>query len=689
MFDLPLTNPVLVFALSMTIFLIAPMLMRVLRIPGIIGPILAGVVIGPHGLGVLQRGQTIELLGTVGLLFIIFIAGLEMDIDGFKKYRKRSITFGFLSFMIPLILGTGVGMLLDYSLAASILLGSILGSHTLLGYPIASRLGVSKNKAVTIALGGTLVTDTLALLILAIITGTATGELTGTFILTLIVSLTLFTILNIFGIPVLSRWFFRNVSNDGITVFTYIMVVLFISAFLAIVAGVQPIIGAFLSGLALNRLVFEQGPLMNRIRFTANALFIPFFLLSVGMLMDLRVLLSEPKAWILTGLILVGVIFGKYAAAWIASSLFHYHEAEKKITFGLTIPQAAATLAATLVGYDVGLLSQATVNGVIIMILVTCIVGPYMVEKYGRKLSFLEEQRPYEKSHAPERIMIPISNQETMNSLLDLAIVLRKHTSQDQPLYPLTVVKKDMGSAESEIANAEKMLGQTVGYASGADVPIKLLTRVDHNVASGIVRAIIEERITMVIASWEAQKTTPQRIFGNVLDQFVEQTNQTILVTKLGHPLNTTKRIILILPKGIDHSYGFLEAITRIKMLTNDLGAQLLCIVIDDSVSKYEGYLNEVKTAPPTVVKDVMEWNDLYKNYLDSLENDDLVVVMSARKGTVAWHPELEVIPRKLATANPESFIIYYPTEDKEIDERGTSGTELPKEVLFKNEFYK
>ncbi|WP_078547745.1 cation:proton antiporter domain-containing protein [Litchfieldia alkalitelluris] len=687
MFELPLINPVLVFALSMTLFLISPMLMRLLRIPGIIGPILAGVIIGPHGLGVLQRGQTIELLGTVGLLFIIFIAGLEMDIDGFKKYKNRSIVFGLISFIIPLILGTTIGLFLDYSFAASILLGSILGSHTLLGYPIASRLGISKNKAVTIAVGGTLITDTLALLILAVITGAATGELTFSFFIILIISLVIFTCMNLFGIPFISKWIFRNIGNEGDKIFTYVIVVLFLSAFLAIVAGVEPIIGAFLSGLALNRLVFDQGPLMNRIRFTANALFIPFFLLSVGMLMDLSVLFSDPKAWIFTVLILVGVMLGKYAAAWMISFIYKYNSEEKNITFGLTIPQAAATLAATLVGYDVGLLDQTTVNGVIIMILGTCIVGPYIVEKFGRKISLLEEQQPYVKGDAPDRIMIPIANPNTMESLLDLGFILRKNASADQPLYPLKVVKKDARDAEGDIALAEKMLGHTVMYASGADVPVKLITRVDHNIANGITRAIVEERISMVIMGWEGKRSTPQRIFGNVLDQLVEQTSQSIFIAKLGHPISTTKRVIAILPKGIDHSYGFKEAIMRVKLMANDLGAQLLCLVIDDKGEKYKKYLKEIKANPPTKVKEIEGWESFYLEPSPQA-TDDLIILVSARKGTVAWHPELEEIPGKLASINQETFIVYYPTEDREIDLRGTTGTELPREVLFKNDFY-
>ncbi|WP_134699209.1 cation:proton antiporter [Ammoniphilus sp. YIM 78166] len=688
MFDLPLEHPVIIFALAMTIFLLTPMLMRPLKIPGIIGPILAGIVIGPHGFGLLQRDATIELLGTVGLLFIIFIAGLEMDIDGFRKYRDRSIWFGLMSFMFPLLIGTGIGLTLDYSLAASILLGSILGSHTLLGYPIASRLGVSKNKAVTTAVGGTLLTDTLALIALALITGAANGNLTWGFLLTLFLSLTLFVAVITVGVPLLTKWFFRNTTQDGSTIFTFVIVMLFLSAFLAIVAGVQPIIGAFLAGLALNRLVFSHGPLMNRIRFTANALFIPFFLLSVGMLMDLKVLFGSPKAWLLTFLILSGVIIGKYLASWVAYKIYNYSRDELHITFGLTIPQAAATLAATLVGYNTGLLDQATVNAVIIKILITCILGPYLVEKLGRKISFQEEQKPYTKSEAPERIMIPITSPRSMEALLDLAFILRHHSSQDQPLYPLSVVKSRSSRVEGKVENAEKLLGHAMQYASGADVPIKLLTRVDHNIANGIVRAVTEERITTIIAGWNAELSTPHRIFGSVLDQFVDQTTQTVLIAKLDHPLTTIKRILAVFPKGVRYAYGFRESLARLQAMAVELGASLHCLTMEEKIQDFEDYLSQNKNQPPTHIEYVPGWKSLYTQDFILPNPDNLIIVISARAGTVAWHPELEELPKKLAKKKINSFIIYYPMEERETDERGTSGTGLPKEVLLRRDFY-
>ncbi|MBC5636222.1 cation:proton antiporter [Ornithinibacillus sp. BX22] len=686
MIKLPIDEPVIIFAIAMVIFLITPILMKKLRIPGIIGPILAGVIIGPHGFHLLERDQTIVLLGTIGLLFIIFIAGLELDIDGFKKYRSRSILFGSISFTIPLVLGTCVGLIFDYSLTASILLGSILGSHTLLAYPIASRLGIAKNKAVTTAVGGTLLTDTFALLILAVVTGAAAGQLSLHFWVKMTISLIVFVLIILWGTPILSRWFFRNSENEGVMNFTYVMVILFVSGFLAVIAGMQPIIGAFLAGLALNRFVLEHGTLMNRIRFLGNALFIPFFLLSVGMLMDLSVLFNNPRAWIITGAIVLSVIIGKALAPILISKIYNYSKKERNVMIGLTVPQAAATLASTLVGFEVGLLDQATVNAVIIMILITCIVGPYFVEKYGRKLALKEEQKPSERKQSPERVLIPLANPQTMESLLDLGNMIKHSHTDEQPLYPLTVVQKDITTAHDEVAQAEKMLGHAVMYAAGAEIPVRPITRVDQNVSNGIIRAIAEERINTVVIGWDAERNS-NKLFGSVIDRFVDQTTQTVLVTKLGHPLQTTRRIILIIPYGADHKPGFMDALERIKRLTASLSASLLVLVINDSTDTYEEYLKQIKPEPPTEIRTIDSWKALQEGLETRLVEDDIIVILSARRGTVAWHPELEELPKKLAIVNPESFIIYYPREEEEVDIRGSKGIEVPKEVLRKKDY--
>ncbi|BAB06563.1 cation:proton antiporter [Halalkalibacterium halodurans] len=677
MIDHPITDPVLIFAIAMVVFFVAPLLMSRLRIPGIIGLILAGVVIGPNGFALLDRDPTIVLLGTVGLLYIIFIAGLEIDLEGFKKYRNRSVLFGTLSFTIPFLFGLVFTFILGFSTPAAILLASILGSHTLLAYPIASRLGISKDRGVTTAVGGTIMTDTLALLVLAIVAGSMQGELNSTFWFTIAVSLVLYVAITLILIPILAKSFFRTMSSEGALEFIFVMSILFVTAYGATLAGLEPIIGAFLAGLALNRFILEHSPLMNRIKFVGNALFIPFFLLSVGMLMDIRVLLGDPSAWLLAALVVIFVQLGKFLAAFISGKLYNYSMDQIKLMFGLSVPQAAATLAATLVGFDLGLFDSAVVNAVIVMILVTCMVGPYVVEKYARKLALEEELKPFDPSEAPERVMVPIANPKTVESLLDLAFIVRGQSSE--PLYPLTVAQGTNGDAESEVAKAEKVLAHAVTYAAGASVPIQMLTRLDPNIASGIIRAIEETRITTLVIGWNGKRSTPQLIFGGILDQLLERTEEMVLVSKLGHPLNTTKRIVLVLPSGVDHKTGYYRSLRTVKRLANQVGATLVCVVVKDDARPYEKTIKEIKPDVSTTVVGISSWNEWHKQWMLTLRADDLVVVLSARRGTLAWHPQLEQLPNVLAKANPESFIMIYPPETEKTDSRGSRGTDVPR----------
>ncbi|QDZ88705.1 cation:proton antiporter [Priestia megaterium] len=682
----PLKEPVLIFGFAVLIFLLFPILMRKLRVPAIIGPIIAGIIIGPNGLEILERDSTIQLLGTVGLLFIMFIAGLELDLDGFKKYRNRSILFGMLSFLIPLVLGVLIGLWLHLSMLSAILFGSIFSTHTLLGYPSISRLGVAKNQAVTTAVGGTLLTDSLALLFLAVITGASEGHLTVGFFVYLIIATALFAVVVLFLTPYLTKWFFKRSNNEGTTEFNFVLAILFVAGAISLFVGLEPIIGAFLAGLALNRYIYDHGPLMNRIRFTANALFIPFFLLSVGMLMDLSVLISSPKALLTIALITIVAIGSKLVASWVTSKVYGYSKNERNVIFGLSTTHAAATLAITLVGYEFGLFDQQIINAVIVVILVTCILGPYLCEKYGRKLAVAQDKTVLDDT-LPERILIAITSSNTMESLLDLGIVLKKAKKTEEPIYPLTVIQKDLKQADNEVAQAERMLGHALTYTSGADVPVRLLTRVDHNIGWGIERAATEERITTIIVGWDGSGKGDQKVFGRVIDNLLEHTYQRSLIANINQPLNTVERVILLLPNNIVYKPGFEDSFSIIKDIASQLNATIRGLVIRDNVERYKKVSEQVQPNVEVEFESVDGWNALYSNALNNVKSTDLVILLSARKGTVAWHPELEKAPKKLASMNLENFIVFYPTEMKETDIRGSRGTEVPKELLFRSDY--
>jgi Kef-type K+ transport system membrane component KefB/nucleotide-binding universal stress UspA family protein len=660
--QLPITDPVLIVAVAMAMFLVAPLVMERLRLPGLIGVIVSGAVVGPNGLNLLARDQTIVLLGTVGLLYLIFMAGIAIDLHGFRRYRNRSLAFGAVSFLVPQAFGTAVGLMLGYSLAGSLLLGSMFGSHTLVAYPIAIRYGIAKNPAVTTAVSGTIITDTTALLVLAVVAASTRGALDAPFWARLLLMLGAYAALVWYGLPRLGRWFFRNEQTSALAEYAFVLTALFGGAYLARVAGVEAIVGAFLVGLALNRLLPEQGQLTNRIQFVGEAFFIPFFLLSVGMLADVRVLAGDVRTWQVMLAMTLSVVLFKGGAALLMRRVFGYSRAEGWTMAGMTIPQAAATLAVTLIGVQVGLLDEAVLNGAILMIIATCVLGPWLVEKYGREIALLEEQRPYDPAEAPQRIMVPVANPATAEDLMDLAFVVREQGS-DEPLYPLAVAPPEDGGSGAQVATAEKMLNRVAAYAAGAGVDVVPVTRIDHNFANGIVRGMRENRASTLIVGWDGKRSQRRGIFGTVLDQVLEQSRQQVLVAKLGHPLNTTDRIVLLVPAGTDHLHGFPQAVRTLKLLTNRLGARIHGYIVGAPVKPFRSYFENVKPDAPITLELGGSWPATVQRLADELKPDDLVVVLSARRGAVSWNPWLERLPARLADLVPESFVIFYPAE--------------------------
>src|SRR5690554_6438625 len=386
-FHLPLENPVLIFSLILAIILLAPILLQRIRIPGIIGLIVSGILIGPSGLNILGQSLFVDVFSTIGLLYIMFIAGLELDLNEFRAHRNKSILFGFLTFSIPLAIGFPVcHYILDFDFNASLLTASMFATHTLVTYPIVSKLGVSKNVAVAITVGGTILTDTAVLIVLAIILGANDGGLTQEFWIRLGISLVLFSAFMFLVIPRIAKWFFRKLESEKHSHYIFVLSVVFFAAFLAEIAGLESIIGAFVAGLALNKLIPHSSALMNRIEFIGNSLFIPFFLISVGMIVDIGVILSGPMALVIAATLTVVAITGKWLAAFFTQIVFRFSKGQRKLIFGLSSAHAAATLAVILVGYKAGILDDNILNGTVILILVTCVVASFATESAAKMI---------------------------------------------------------------------------------------------------------------------------------------------------------------------------------------------------------------------------------------------------------------------------------------------------------------
>ncbi|ELY59973.1 cation:proton antiporter [Natronolimnohabitans innermongolicus] len=667
--ELPIDDPILIFGIAMFAFLIAPLLLGRYRLPGIVGIILIGAAIGPNGIGLLARDETIVLLGEVGIVYLMFVAGLEINLSQFIEYKDRSVVFGLCSFVIPQVVGTVVGyFLLGLSLGAAALFAAIFASHTLLAYPVVSRLGIAKTESVTATIGGTIITDTLALLVLAVVIAGTEGELGPAFWLELTVGLTVFFAGVWLLVPRLGRWFFRTVNQESYVEFLFVMAVLFFSAFFAHAAGIEYIVGAFLAGLVLNRLVPEHGPLMNRIEFVGNALFIPFFLLSVGMLVDVRVLADGPETLTIAAAFVVLVIATKYAAAWVTATRYGYTHDETMTMFGLSVGQAAAALAIVLIGFQVDLFGEAMLNAVVLMILVVSVISPTVVDRYGRAVASAAERTTYDPRSAPQRVMVPFSrDSQYRDRLLDLALFVRE-PDDEQPLYTLSVAEQS-DRAEADVAEIEAILAETEAYTAGAEVPVDPQTRVDANVASGIIRAVLENRITTLVIGWDGEPRH-QRVFGSVIDQVLVRTEQLVLVSHVRQPLNTTGEVVVVLPPGIDHNDGFYEAVHTVEHLAEQVGAPIRGVVVDGNPEQFERLFDMVEPDVPATFERVGGWDGVERTLEETVDETDLVVPMSARRGTMGWDPALGQLPTTVARVTDGNFVVLYPAVGDRGDER-------------------
>ncbi|MDQ2051409.1 cation:proton antiporter [Natronolimnohabitans sp. A-GB9] len=666
---LPIDDPILIFGIAMLVFLVAPLVLARYRLPGIIGVIVVGAAIGPNGLGVLSRDETIVLLGEVGIVYLMFVAGLEINLSQFIEYRDRSVVFGLLSFVIPQAVGTVVGYtLLGLSFGAAALFAAIFASHTLLAYPVVSRLGITKTESVTATIGGTIITDTLALLVLAVVIAGAEGTLGPTFWLELAVGLVVFFAGVWLLVPRLGRWFFRTIDQESYFEFLFVMAVLFVCAFLAHLAGIEYIVGAFLAGLVLNRLVPAHGTLMNRIEFVGNALFIPFFLLSVGMLVDVRVLTDGLETVTLTVAFVVLVLVTKYAAAWMTARRYDYSHDETMTMFGLSVGQAAAALAIVLIGFEAALLGEAMLNAVVLMILVVSVVSPTIVDRYGRAVVRTSEHTEYDTRTAPQRVLVPFSRRsQHRDHLLDLALFVRE-PGDEQPLYTLTVARPGP-RAEADVAAIEAALEETEAYTAGAEVPVDSQTRIEDNVASGIIRAILENRITTLVIGWDGEPRH-QRVFGHVIDRVLIRTNQLVLVSRVHQPLNTTSEVVVILPPRIHHNDGFPGAVHTIEHLTEQVGASIRAVVVDDNPDQFERLFDLVEPDVPATFERVDDWEAVGRVLEETVADTDLVVPVSARRGTVGWDPALRGVPTTVARATDGNFVVCYPAVGDRDDRR-------------------
>jgi Kef-type K+ transport system membrane component KefB len=661
-FALPLQNPVLIFSLILLIILLSPVLLRRIKIPGIIGLILSGVAIGPHGLGILEKDNAIDLFSTIGLLYIMFIAGLELDLKEFKAHRNKSLLFGLFTFAVPIGLGFPVcHYLLGYDFNASFLTASMFATHTLVAYPIVSKMGVTKNQAVAVAVGGTILTDTAVLIMLAVIMGNQAGTLNAEFWIRLGVSLAIFSAIMFLVIPRIAKWFFRVLESEKHSHYIFVLSVVFFAAFLAEVAGVEPIIGAFVAGLALNKLVPHSSALMNRIEFMGNALFIPFFLVSVGMLVDVSVLFRGPQALIVAGALTTVALMGKWLAALFTQWSFRFSAAQRQLIFGLSAAHAAATLAVILVGYRAGILDDNILNGTIVLILITCIVASFATERAARGVlagADQLEETPARLEAPSEHILLPISNLANIPPLLDFAVLL-KEVKSVQPISLLTVVSND-ADAEANILRARAKLEDTVRQASATETQVNIVATIDHNPASGIARISRELMADFVVLGWPARVGFIDKLMGEKLGYLLEHSDKTTLVCQFSKPLVAHKRLFVVVPEWAEKENGFGLWVRKISKLARELSIPVTFRTTPSTWEAIERFCLQAKLPTPGAFAPFASWEDFLILSRD-VRPDDLLVLISARRDSPSYAPVLDGIPEKMEKyfADNDRMVIY------------------------------
>ena len=638
----PFTDPTLVFFVVLLIILFAPIVMGKLRIPHIIGMVLAGVVIGKYGLNILERDNSFELFGKVGLYYIMFLAALEMDMEGFKKNKYRVLVFGVLTFVLPFLLTFLMGItILGYSLAVSLLLGCIMASNTLIAYPIVGRYGLQRKPSVILSVGSSMIALLLALIFLAgIVTFYNNGNNVG-FWLLFVAKFALYCAGMIWLVPRLTRWFLRRYS-DAVMQFTFILAIMFMGAALSEVAGVEGIFGAFLSGLILNRYIPHVSPLMNRIEFIGNALFIPYFLIGVGMLIDVSWLFHGGNIiWVVLCITFFGTL-GKGLAAYLSAMIFRLPRSSGHMMFGLTSAHAAGAIAMVMVGMKIEvsegryLVDSEILNGIVLVILFTCVISSMITERSAQIITLRDKDIPVEedKNGDDERILIPVKYPEYADRLVNLAILMR-NAKLNRELIGLNVVYDD----DHMRANQEKgrrLLEHVTQYAAAADVKMQTQVRIAANIANGIKHAFKEFSASEILIGMHMHKDVSAKFWGEFHQSLFNGLNRQIIMCRLMQPLNTLRRIQVVVPSRAQFEQGFYRWLERLSRVAGYLECRIQFHGRADTLALISEYVRNRHPDVRAYYAEMTHWNGLPR-LAETIADDHLFVVVTARKGTVSY----------------------------------------------------
>ena len=648
----PITDPTLIFFVVLLMILLSPIIMGRLRIPHIIGMVLAGVLVGKYGLNILGRDASFELFGRVGLYYIMFLAGLEMDMEGLKKNRNRVMIFGMLTFLVPFAMTYFMGVsLLGYIPLASLLLAAIMASNTLIAYPIVGRYGLTRHTSSTLSVGSSMMALFMALIVMASIVNSFHGNGGILFWLLFILKFVVYCVGLIMVIPRVTRWFLRRYS-DAVMQFIFILAVVFLSAALSDAVGLEGIFGAFMSGLILNRFVPKVSPLMNRIEFTGNALFIPYFLIGVGMLINVRLLFAGSKIlWVVFCIVFFGTL-GKAVAAYLAARIFRMSWLAGHMMFGLTSAHAAGAIAMVMVGRRLEvapgqyLFGDEVLNGIVIMILFTCVISTVITERAAQRLRLQEkEDQNMMKNLDDEKILIPVKYPEYSDNLITMATLMRNPRLKRE-LVALNVVYDDVNMRHNQ-AEGQRLLDHLCHLASASDVPMVTQVRVAANIANGIKHAFKEFQASEILMGLHFHKEINRSFWGEFTRSLYNGLSRQIIVTRILQPLNTIRRIQVAIPSRAEFEPGFYRWLERLARMAGNLECRIAFHGRNETLQLVNEFIRNRFPSVRAEYEEMAHWKEL-PTLGSQVREDHLFVIVTARKGTISYKTAMERLPEEL-----------------------------------------
>lgn len=663
---LPISDPTWIFFVVLGIILFAPMLLDRLKVPSIVGMIVAGVLIGPHGFHILDRDSSFEIFGKVGLYYIMFLAALEMNMQDLQKIKWQAVVMGLLSFAFPMLIGFGANrFVLGFGVAASILMASMYSSHTLVSYPLVLRYGLSRRRSVSLAVGGTIVADTLTLLVLAVVGGTLRDAVTGWYWLWLVVKVVVLSSVIIFLLPFLTRRFFRR-YDDGVAQYIFVLVMVFLGAGLMEFVGMEGILGAFLVGLVLNRSIPPSSPLMNHLEFVGNALFIPYFLIGVGMLLDVRAFVEHTSVFLIaTVMVAVGFV-GKWLAAFATSKVYGLGTYDRRLMFGLTNARAAATLAVVLVGHNITmpdgsrLLNDDVLNGTMMFILVTCVISSFITEQAARKIAESGGQVEAEpESGVTDRMLVALSNPETVPALVTAALMLRTPGSPT-PLTAINVVLEDDPATRAE---GLKQLERAEKIAAATNVKLIARSRWSVNVVSGISHTMKEFEASDLLLGLHRKSKITDPFFGKILTDMLSAVEQQVIIYKAAVPTALVRRIHLLVPRKAEFEPGFNRWVDRVALLAGQLSCRVVAYGGRGTLEALRQRWDKTRQSVKLETNTFNNWHD-FVSLAHGMESDHLIVFVMARRGTLSYHNYMERVPEQIERYfSTKSLMLIFPPQ--------------------------